>query len=114
MKIFILLVVIGVVSAQLGAGQVGGAAPAQGAGGAAGVGGPGAAPVNPYGPKVYGSGLNNPFAFPHNTWEVSRAAAVAATNPNLYVRVESDGGWEFTNRFGEKVDVYNSFGQELD
>ncbi|XP_045581514.1 uncharacterized protein [Procambarus clarkii] len=113
MKTIVLLALVAVASAQLGATNLGGAA--GGVQGAPGAAAPGAVPAaNPYGPKVYGPGLNNPFAFPHNPFLVRQAEAVANTNPNLFVRVETDGGWEFTNRFGEKVDVYNAFGQELD
>lgn len=40
---------------------------------------------NPYGPKAYGPGLNNPYAFPPNQFQIQRALNLANARPGLLV-----------------------------
>ncbi|MCL4165802.1 UNVERIFIED_CONTAM: hypothetical protein GTU68_007053 [Idotea baltica] len=71
-------------------------------------------PVNPYGPKAYGPGLNNPYALPPNQFLMQRALSFANAQPGLLVRVEVNGEITLTDRFGKEVDaLYDKFGNDL-
>lgn len=104
MKIAIVfLAIVGVAVAQLGR-----------TGGAAAPAGPGAAPAQPnYGPRVFGMGLNNPWAFPPNPFFMQRAIALLDQTPGALLRVDADGGLSFTDRFGQEVDITDRFGNDL-
>lgn len=64
---------------------------------------------NPYGPKAYGMGLNNPYSRHPNPWEMEAALQMVKTFPNLLVRVDPDGDIAITNRFGQEVDEEDNF-----
>lgn len=90
MKIFIILLLsqvvfallVGVAVAQLAAPSAPGAGGLAGAaGGAAG----GRNTGNPWGPKAYGMGLNNPWAFPPNPFMMRRALALVNSVPGSLV-----------------------------
>ncbi|KAL7646910.1 UNVERIFIED_CONTAM: hypothetical protein RMT77_002167 [Armadillidium vulgare] len=72
-----------------------------------------AATGNPYGPKAYGPGLNNPYAFPPNQFQVQRALNLANAQPGLLVRVAANGEVDLTDQYGREVDVYDNFGNDL-
>jgi len=80
---------------------------------AAAGGAPTTNPVNPYGPKVFGMGLNNPWALPPNPLLMQRALSVLNSTPGALLRVDTDGSLQFTDRFGQDVDITDNFGNEL-
>lgn len=91
------------------------AAPAPAAGGAPAANGGAAAakPVNPYGPRVFGMGLNNPWALAPNPILIQSALQVLNQTPGALLRVDTDGSLQFTDRFGQDVDITDRFGNEL-
>lgn len=110
----VILMVVGVAVGQFVANP--GPAPAAGGAPAAAGGAPaagGAAGANKYGPRVYGMGLNNPWAFPPHPFMMQRALALLNQTPGALLRVDADGSLAFTNRFGQDVDITDMFGNEL-
>ena len=106
----VFMLIVGVAVAQLGGAPApGNAGVASAAGGAA----TGNRPVNPYGPRVYGMGLNNPWALPPSPFVMQRALALLNTVPGALLRVDVDGDITFTNQFGQEVDIVDNFGNEL-
>lgn len=101
---FVLMLVVGVAVAQMPA--AGGAANGAATNGAA------AAQPN-YGPRVYGMGLNNPWAFPPHPFMMQRAQALLERAPGALLRVDADGSLTFTDRFGQEVDITDNFGNDL-
>jgi len=61
---------------------------------------------NPYGPKAYGMGLNNPWAIRPNPWQMEWALEVTKTFPNTLVRVDVDGEVAITDRYGKEIDFF--------
>ncbi|CAL4083189.1 unnamed protein product, partial [Meganyctiphanes norvegica] len=95
-----------------GSGAFGG--PSAGVGGpAAGGFGRSAAPQRNWGPKAYGPGLNNPFAFPPNPFFMKRALAIVNRVPGTLVRVETNGEISITDQFGREAEVLDAFGRDL-
>ncbi|CAL4083191.1 unnamed protein product, partial [Meganyctiphanes norvegica] len=96
----------------LGGSQQGGASGGFGGPAAGGFGGP-AAPQRNWGPKAYGPGLNNPFAFPPNPFFMERALSIVNRVPNTLVRVETTGEIEITDQFGREAEILDAFGRDL-
>lgn len=116
--IMIVLVVVAAASAQLGGPRVGGLGGAgRGAGravggGTGGLGGLFGPPRN-WGPKVYGPGANNRFAFPPNTFQMERALAIVNQVPGALIFLDTNGEISFTDRFGREADIIHPSGFDL-
>ncbi|KAB7494285.1 hypothetical protein Anas_06440 [Armadillidium nasatum] len=94
------------------------AAPAAPGPAAAAPGAPGAAPARTFltsadlGPQFYGAGVNNPLALAPPPQVITSAREVVATNPNIRVRVNQDGRVEFTDQYGQELEVLDAFGRD--
>merc|ERR1712002_1004307 len=66
-----------------------------------------------WGPKAYGPGLNNRFAFPVNPFVMERALSVADRVPGTLVRVDIDGEVQFTDQHGLEVEILDWFGNDI-
>ncbi|KAK7087026.1 hypothetical protein SK128_004605 [Halocaridina rubra] len=113
--IVLILVLVAAASAQLGgvgqtgANSIGGAGAGRGAGGLASL---FPQPRN-WGPKVYGPGANNRFAFQPNPFQMERALAIANQVPGALIFLDVNGEIKFTDRFGREADIIHPSGIDL-
>jgi len=66
-----------------------------------------------WGPKAWGPGLNNPWAFPVNPFVMQRAVALTERCPGTLARVGVDGEVIITDQQGWEVEILDMFGNEL-
>merc|ERR1712183_423091 len=123
--IVLVLVLVAVASAQFGGphqgglGGLGGAAGRAAAGGAGVGGGVGTGagglfgPPKNYGPKVYGPGANNRFAFPPNAFLMQRTLSLVNQVPGALIFLDTDGEISITDRFGREADIIHPLGFNL-
>ncbi|KAK3852327.1 hypothetical protein Pcinc_041080 [Petrolisthes cinctipes] len=113
---------VGAVGGAAGVGAVGGAA-GVGMGGFGGMGAagglaalfPGMTPARNYGPKVYGTGVNNFFATAPEPRLINQAVTLVNTLlPTHLVRLDQNGEVFITDRFGMEVDPAEATGFEFE
>merc|ERR1719337_696450 len=66
------------------------------------------------GTSFYGQGLNNPIAIPPPPFVLQRAQQLAATRPDVRVRVNADGTVELTDIYGHEYEDPLGFEVSLD
>jgi len=66
-----------------------------------------------WGPKAYGMGLNNPWAFPVNPFEMERALMLTDRCPGTLVNVGVDGEPMITDENGFEVEILDWFGNDV-
>jgi len=66
-----------------------------------------------WGPKAWGPGLNNPWAWPVNPFVMERALALTERCPGTLARVGVDGEVMITDQNGFEVEILDWFGNEI-
>jgi len=66
-----------------------------------------------WGPKAYGPGLRNPWAFPVNPFVMERAVALTERCPGTLARVGIDGEVMITDQHGFEVEIMDWFGNDI-
>merc|ERR1712183_730349 len=110
--IVLVLVLVAVASAQFGGPHQGGLGGLGGAAGRAAAGGLFGPPKN-YGPKVYGPGANNRFAFPPIPFLMQRALSIVNQVPGALIFLDTTGEISFTDRFGREAEIIHPSGIDL-
>ncbi|XP_076031493.1 uncharacterized protein LOC143019594 [Oratosquilla oratoria] len=69
---------------------------------------------HPWGPKAFGPGLRNPYAFPPNPFQMRMLQHFTNVLPGARIFVDVNGEAQLTDQYGQEIeDIQTNFGGDL-